>query len=525
MTFFRRLGVVLGLLAGIILITGGARAQQTAPADFLHVAGQTIVDGDGQPVLLRGVNVDTDYWRFPFDPQSPLRYATEADMHALSELGATVIRLGVSWQYFDTTMGYNLVDDYLSWAEATGIYVILDMHVVLPDIYFGENRIWDDPAAQEQFISLWVDLASRYQDQTIIAGYDLANEPGPPEAAQWWDLVRRTIPAIRTVDPNHILFVEEPLTGDYAGFQLQDDPNVVYSYHDYSPFSVTHAGATWIGDTPLPTEDSYPGEVLTDVQWMDYSRDHGDFTGQTDTWMYWESAIMTPPDDIDWATVKPQAWGNIGTVWFDDLELLRNGVPLPVYNAGIEDAVGGDDSRPVSWYFYGDGDFSGAWGTEAHTGSHSLEISGTQEYGLWTQANWILTLPLFSIEPGDTFQVRGWILAPENQGGVGLGLDYLKSTYEYYDRDRLLADIQPYLDWAATNHVPLFVGEFGGMAASPGDSRYNLIHDKIDVMNANGLHWTMWHFRDTDGVAEFGLYQADRRDERLADILRQGMDG
>ncbi|MBZ0276725.1 MAG: glycoside hydrolase family 5 protein [Anaerolineae bacterium] len=122
--------------------------------------------------------------------------------------------------------------------------------------------------------------------------------------------------------------------------------------------------------------------------------------------------------------------------------------------------------------------------------------------------------------------MHGWILAPENNGGgVNLGLDYLKSTYENYDRDRLLADIQPYLDWAAANNVPLYVGEFGGMAASPGDSRYNLIRDKIDVMNAHGLSWTMWTFRDTGDEAEFGLFQRDRANERLADILRAGMGG
>lgn len=523
MASLRRLGVVLCVLAGVVALS--SVTAQTAPGGFLRVDGQAIVDGGGQPVLLRGVNVDTDYWRFPYDPQAPLRYADEADMRFLGDLGATVIRLGLSWQYFDTAMGYTLVENYLSWGEAAGVYVILDMHVIPPDVYFGEGGIWDNPAAQEQLIALWVDLASRYRERTIIAGFDLANEPGPPDPAQWWDLARRAAAAIRAVDPNHILFVEETLSGDQSGFQLLDDPNVVYSYHDYSPFSVTHAGATWVGDTPLPADSSYPGPVLANVEWADYSGDHGDFTGQTATWMYWESEVMTPPAGVDWATVKPQAWGNAGTVWFDDLELLKNGVPLPVYNAGFEDSAEYDSSRLVNWYFYGAGDYSGAWGTEAHTGRRSLELTGTAEYGLWTQHNWLLTAPLFPVAPGDTFQVRGWILAPENRGGVGLGLDYLKSTYVDYDADQLLADIQPYLDWAAANNVPLYVGEFGGMAASPGDSRYNLIRDKISVMNANGLHWSMWSFRDISGEAEFGLYQADRLDERLADILRQGMGG
>lgn len=521
MAFFRRVCVIVSLLVGM-----GVVAAQTPPGGFLRVDGQAIVDGAGQPVLLRGVNMDTTYWRFPFDPEAPLRYATEADMRYLHDLGATVIRLGVSWQYFDTQMGYDLVEDYLSWAEASGIYVILDMHVIPPDIYFGENGIWDDPAAQQQFIALWVTLATRYQDRTIIAGYDLANEPGPADPAQWWDLVRRTIPAIRAVDSNHILFVEETLTGDQSGFQLLDDPNVVYSYHDYSPFSVTHAAASWIGDTIMPARDSYPGPSLTSVDWADYSQDDTAYTDRSADWVYWQSGVMTPPPGVDWATIKPYAWGNVGTVWFDDLEIFKNGVPQTVYNDSLEDESVDDPNRPSGWYFYGEGDFSGAWGTQAHSGSRSLQLIGSAQYGLWTQSNWILTEPLFPVQPGDTFEVHGWILAPENNGGgVNLGLDYLKSTYENYDRDRLLADIQPYLDWAAANNVPLYVGEFGGMAASHGDSRYNLIRDKIDVMNAHGLSWTMWTFRDTGDEAEFGLFQRDRANERLADILRAGMGG
>ncbi|MGQ9477328.1 MAG: cellulase family glycosylhydrolase, partial [Candidatus Bipolaricaulia bacterium] len=264
------------------------------------------------------------------------------------------------------------------------------------------------------------------------------------------------IAAIRAVDSSHILFIEVPLSGEGAGLQLVSDPNVVYSYHEYSPFIVTHAGADWAGDTPVPDDYAYPGQVLV----------------------------------------------------------------------GMEEASRVYKGQPANWHFWTDSGVTGIWSNEAaHSGQFSLELIGDGEgYGNWTQANWIFTAPLFGVQPGDTFRVRGWILAPHNNGGiVHLGLDYLNGVHEYYDRERLRADMQPYIHWAASNNVPLFVGEFGRRSAAPGDSRYNLIADMISVMNEAGLHWTMWNYRDPS-LLGFGLYFGNDLDERLAEILRRGLE-
>lgn len=60
---------------------------------------------------------------------------------------------------------------------------------------------------------------------------------------------------------------------------------------------------------------------------------------------------------------------------------------------------------------------------------------------------WVMIQPLFPVQAGDTLQVRGWFLAPENNGGgISLGVDYLNGVYSAYDRTRLQADIQPYRD-------------------------------------------------------------------------------
>lgn len=469
----------------------------------------------------------TYYYRYLWDPTAPWTYATEEDIHYLDGLGVTAIRLGLHWRYFDTSLGFDLIDTYLNWCEQAGIYVILDMHVVPPDDDILEGGIWNNPLAQQHFLDLWTAIAARYANRTIVAGYDLYNEPASPDPAQWWDLAERTRAVIRAVDANHILFVEAPLSAEGVGLQVMADPNVVYSYHEYSPFVVSHAGADWIGDSPVPTSYSYPGRLLLDVRWIASANERAEFTGRSSSWIYWDSGVMTVPSGAEFADITPFAWGNVGEVWFDDIELLHNGSPKTVFNADIEEESLIREDMPANWYFWSDSGFRGSWSTETvRGGARSLKISSDGDgYGEWHQSNWILTAPLLPVRPGDTLQVRGWLRAPHNSGGgAGLGINYLQGVYENYDRVRLQADIQPYVSWAAANNVPLFIGEFGAMSSAPGDSRYHLIADTISLLNEAGLHWTMWAYRDGESPS-FGLYLGGDLDERLADILHRGLKG
>ncbi|MFZ5809157.1 MAG: DUF4832 domain-containing protein [Chloroflexota bacterium] len=494
---------------------------------FLHVQGRDILDANNQPILLRGVNMDTYYYSYIWDSNAPWIYATQLDIQYLKQLGANVIRLGLHWRYFETSLGYDLIDAYLNWCQQAGIYVILDMHVVPPEEDILEGLIWNDPSAQQQLINLWKAIADRYHSRAIIAGYDMYNEPAPPHADQWWDLAGRIVTAIRSVDPHHILFVENPLIEENS-FRLLSDANIVYSFHDYNPFIVSHAGAEWVGDSPVPTDIAYPGPALNDTEWAGWSEEAAFYDGQTLDWKFWDSGVLTVPPGVEFATLKILADGQVGSAWFDELELTHNGVTQTLYNPGMEEASSANPTLHANWHFWSDSGFIGEWSIEqAKSGTHSLKIVSDEDggFGVWTQTEWIFTRPLFRVQAGDTFHVRGWFYAPENEGSLSLGLDYLNGAYEYYDRSRLVADLQPFLDWGTANNVPLQVGEFGAMPNAPGESRWNLITDKISVMNEAGLHWALWTYRDSDPQQpSFGLFHGDELDTRLEQILRKGLD-
>lgn len=518
-----RLVCVVGLLVGCLGVAT-PRSSPAQPVSPLRVQGSRIVDEQGRTVLLRGINLHTYYYRYLSDPSAPWTYAKEEDIAFLADLGVRAIRLALHWRYFDSPLGWQLIDTYLAWCEAAGIYVILDLHVVPPEADILEGKIWDDPAAQERFLELWRAIAARYADRAIVAGYDLFNEPNPPDPAQWWALAERARAAIRAVDPSHILFVEAPLSGEGVNLRLLDDPQVVYSYHEYRPFVVSHAGVDWIGDTPVPDDFAYPGPVLIDVRWLASSTEQAEFTGRSSGWIFWEGGRLTVPAGAEWASLIPYAWGNVGEVEFDDLALLHNGQPWPVFNAGFE-KPSVRAGLPAGWSFGSDSGFSGFWreGT-AHGGRFSVAIVGEGNgYGEWSQANWILIKPLVPVRAGDVLRPSGWLRAPRNAGGgAGIGLNFFRGIYERYDRDRLRADLEPYVKWAAAHNVPLYIGEFGAMSLAPGESRPRLIEDWIAVMNEAGLHWTLWAYRDGPPPS-FGLVFPDGPDARLVEILRRGL--
>jgi hypothetical protein len=90
-------------------------------------------------------------------------------------------------------------------------------------------------------VAMWQAIAARYAGDSAIAGYDLLNEPygSPTNLPPGWgvsvpQLYARTIAAIRSVDPNHMIFLEGAQDSrDFSWATTPMAPNIVYSPHMY----------------------------------------------------------------------------------------------------------------------------------------------------------------------------------------------------------------------------------------------------------------------------------------------------
>ncbi|MBN1441016.1 MAG: cellulase family glycosylhydrolase [Anaerolineales bacterium] len=260
---------------------------------MVHQEGTAIVDGEGKPLRLRGVNLGGwlhwEGWDFSkgadisenkidaglaglvgqdavdrFHEQMEEKFITEDDIRAIAGDGFNSIRLPVNnailedddWPYVYKDSGWERIDRALEWCETHGVYVIFDLHAA-PGGQFGlppsnpgpgKPKLWRSQENIKRTVALWQATAKRYKDRTIVAGYDLLNEPLPPEENQFVGLYQWLVPAIRRIAPRHQLIIEgTPFSGKFSMFSGPLSQNQAYGFHMYS----------WLGDNRQKKLDEY----------------------------------------------------------------------------------------------------------------------------------------------------------------------------------------------------------------------------------------------------------------------------
>lgn len=252
---------------------------------FVHADGGRLVDGQGRPLQLRGVGLgnwllpEGYMWGFPrTGPQSPRQieafivdlvgadaaiafwwrfrecFISEADIRRIAAEGFDHVRLPMNARLLIDDAGdlraegLAPIDRLVEWCRQHGLWLILDLHGA-PGGQTGTN-IDDSPRGlpdlflvgggyRERTIALWTQLAARYRDETVIAGYDLLNEPLPHEYAAQYEaelatLYRDLTAAIRSVDPHHLLTYEGTRwSTDWSIFSEVWDPNSMLQFHKY----------------------------------------------------------------------------------------------------------------------------------------------------------------------------------------------------------------------------------------------------------------------------------------------------
>jgi endoglucanase len=485
----------------VVSALGCGAVKSTPPVDpaWLSVRSTAIVDRDGKQRFLKGVSLGNEVWTNAVLPDDH----TEVDFRRLAAMGANSTRFLLNYRTFEDDAapgvykdaGWRWIDQNIAWARANGIYLILNMHV--PPGGFQSNgeggALWTERTNRDRLTALWRAIAERYADEPAIAGFGLLNEPSPlVDRQQWHDLATRLAEAIRSVDGNHMLFVERPIAvaGSFASdadmnlFTI-DDPNVVYEFHFYDPPEYAFQLQPW---NHTPDGGSYPDPTrLMGVteQWINLATfDAPTAPAGTSDWTYYESPRITA-SIADIAAGKPtlvgQAMG-VGTIAFDDLTINEydpNGAftreiahILPTPNGG--------------WYFWSsDGSGTGSTTTSCKTSAACLTITGTA-----SDANLGGSAYYFAPTQGYQYSISGWMKGTDLPAGASarIRLDLIGSSTPVTARDRAgLAQIMSrYLAWGQTHDVPLFLGEFGVYKASFADNKGGLswVGDVYDLAAA-----------------------------------------
>jgi len=257
-----QVGRVMFLLALVLAAT----SNYASPADGvlegpLSVNGTSIVNPVGRVVLLRGANYP-GYELAPFPSTH-----SESAYELFARAGFNVVRLPISWSNLEPIPGTFqesylefYVDRDIRWAKKYGIYLVLDMTQYnwatkfggvgapewavnqYPPTEVGMRRavsdFWNQTDLQDHLATAWRKIAERYANETTVAGYDLLNEPWiytsiipTLNVSHVNSFYVRVINSIRTVDPNHIIFLE-PSNMPPTEFPITY--NIVWSPHFYA---------------------------------------------------------------------------------------------------------------------------------------------------------------------------------------------------------------------------------------------------------------------------------------------------
>jgi endoglucanase len=197
-------------------------------AQYLHTSGTSILDGNNEPIILRGMGLggwmiqegymletnsfantqreirakiedvigSTNTQEF-YDAWL-LNHCTKHDIDSLASWGFNSVRLPMHYNLYTKPIqdevggantwldkGFAMTDSLLKWCAANQMYLILDLHaapggqgrdLAISDGDTSKPSLWESDLNKAKTVALWKKLAERYKDEPWIGGYDLINE-------------------------------------------------------------------------------------------------------------------------------------------------------------------------------------------------------------------------------------------------------------------------------------------------------------------------------------------------------------
>lgn len=254
---------------------------------FIQVKDDSLIDGHGQPILLKGVGIggwllpEGYMWGSYKEIDRPRRFEAlitqelgesyaqhfwktyyenffnEDDVKLIKNLGFNSIRIAIDYAVLAYPCktnpvlelkpeGFKLLDQAIEWCEQHDIYVILDLHGA-PGGQTGTNidnsendqpELFQNPIYQDQTVFIWETLARRYVNKTIVAAYDLLNEPLPDWFSQYNEMLvplyKRITKAIRAIDQHHVISIEGThWSTNFDVFDERFDDQLWLHFHKY----------------------------------------------------------------------------------------------------------------------------------------------------------------------------------------------------------------------------------------------------------------------------------------------------
>jgi hypothetical protein len=261
-----------------MIVCGVSRSSNHSPAEDneqgvvpIRVEGRYMVDEDGKRVWLEGFQVPWLFFKEGRSAEEHREFVTRLgessrqfydmgfdawftaeDVKRIKDMGANCIRLTTVFWTFEvepfkySEASFKRLDRAIEECGKQGLLVILSCNSAPggqnPAGHGGsggKNEYWYKEEYRNRYVSMWKEIARRYRGSAAIVGYDVLNEPSPPDRTALQSAYQEIVSAIRSEGDRHIIFLQFPLK---AGIDVAviEGENIAYSFHLYAPTEFTH---------------------------------------------------------------------------------------------------------------------------------------------------------------------------------------------------------------------------------------------------------------------------------------------
>ena len=237
-------------LLSLVLIASASYPQQAGNLAFARAEH-----------LRRGVNLAIWYAQTRDHSEQRIKsFIVPADFALIKSLGFDHVRLSIDPEPMiarkaSGTLNAEAIarlDNSVSQILAAGLNVVLDIH---PEQDYKDEVVKGDDGPQ-RFYAFWGAFAGHYagsDPERVI--FELMNEPNLSDWYRWQGIQGRAIERIRSVAPQHTIIATAASWGNLDALLEAEpvhDPNVIYTFHYYTPFWFTHQGAQWSSQNLVP---------------------------------------------------------------------------------------------------------------------------------------------------------------------------------------------------------------------------------------------------------------------------------
>lgn len=218
------------LLFAALFLAGIRPFTANAATSGFRVDGTTIDDANGNPFVIRGINV----------PHAWFPEQTETAIRAIAKTGSNTVRVVVADGETYTETTYQELVNIIEWCKQNSLICVLDVHDATGS---------DSEASLLRAADYWVKMKNALVGNEKFVIVNLANEwYGTWDGAKWAAGYQKAIPRLRNAGISNMLMIDCAGWGQYPDsirdygrsvFEADKDGNTVFSIHMYE-----YAGST-----------------------------------------------------------------------------------------------------------------------------------------------------------------------------------------------------------------------------------------------------------------------------------------